>query len=274
MDSQNSQESYSEMPPLTNSQEDRLLESVEDIVLQEEKHVFTDLDNFVEKILENTVYKANVQEEYILIKQNIREYFEKRNTSTPEASSSPRKQVCQAKDIKPLKDYLIKDTRVFHLELFSGLQDIKTVSAGIQNIHHVLENINRASSHKLRYYAIIGSILKAIKQWKPRNLQDTLKQNKIYFSPSYVCFLVKFYTFCEDYPKVQQLSLCIKYIKNNFKRIQEEVKEDANFWKNLFVFYFYHFEICIVFLPLLYFVSFQICHRVRTRMSDFPYVTG
>lgn len=67
-----------------------------------------------------------------------------------------------------------------------------------------------------------------------KKFNDFLIDCKIKWSRSFVQFLISLYNFSKDYPKINNLSLSLYFIKNNFKKIKLAIissNTERNYWK-------------------------------------------
>jgi hypothetical protein len=68
-----------------------------------------------------------------------------------------------------------------------------------------------------------------------KNFKDFLKECDINWNKSYVYFLISFYHFSKDYPKICNVSLSIYFIMSNFKSIKLAIwssKDEREYWKS------------------------------------------
>jgi hypothetical protein len=65
---------------------------------------------------------------------------------------------------------------------------------------------------------------------------DFLKECGIKLNKSYVHFLISFYNFSKDYPKICYISFSTHFVKNNFKKIKIAIwssNVEREYWKDL-----------------------------------------
>jgi hypothetical protein len=63
-----------------------------------------------------------------------------------------------------------------------------------------------------------------------------LKECNIKWDKSYVYFLISFYNFTKEYPRISNLSLSLHFVMNNFKKIKLAIwssNAERDYWKNI-----------------------------------------
>jgi hypothetical protein len=91
----------------------------------------------------------------------------------------------------------------------------------------------------LKYALQAGQCLKRIQelcQMEKKKFFDFLKECGIKWNKSYVHFLISFYNFSKDYPKICNISFSTHFVKNNFKKIKIAIwssNVEREYWKDL-----------------------------------------
>ena len=154
--------------------------------------------------------------------------------------------------IKELKDSLDeqnqqKDFDYKHIIIkFKSLEDAKNNFIEYYKMYQFESQKFNKSSIKLALFS--GSYLKQIKDYfiktinsQPNSerknfssfIENIKKDNKnIKWTYPYIQFLIKLYNLCDEYPKLQKVTVNLEFLKSNFKTIKTEVEKNINFWKN------------------------------------------
>ena len=215
---------------ITPSQENTLLEApqsssglsqdIEMLSFTEPKEdIFKDLNVFV----------LNLIEEFV---PNDQKTIKIQAFKTIRAKLNPNTKKVVKKELVNLKEHLLDSTRRYNLE-FESCGNISTLYDGISSIKKQQKLLKEGASFLVFTYIQIGCILKQLKALKPKNLVKTLTRNNIPFSLSYVNFLIRLFNFAEQFPRVQYLTLPIKYIMLNFVAIKRQISADSQFWANI-----------------------------------------
>ena len=222
---------------LTNSQEVALLSSsqehafddlsadLEDCTLVKEEDIFKNLTAFVMELIQ--LMPEEQQEDkvkrYTVIKHELL-------SKVNEGRKSLRKQRKKVPKTLDLKKHLLENLRR-HSFGWKHYQSPTSIAEGIVNIKECLKIIDQLSSDALHYYIQIGYLLKHLKRIDGKIIIPKLREQGISYSISYVNFLIRLFDLVERYPKLQYLSLSIRFIKQNVKQIVDEVKKDPKFWE-------------------------------------------
>jgi hypothetical protein len=116
---------------------------------------------------------------------------------------------------------------------FDKLKEAKEVIISIRN------ELNFHQKQTIKYVILAGQSLIRIQelcQIEKKKFFDFLKECGIEWSKSYIYFLISFYNFSREYPKICNVSLSIHFIMNNFKKIKLAIwsnKTERDFWKVL-----------------------------------------
>jgi hypothetical protein len=116
---------------------------------------------------------------------------------------------------------------------FENLEQAKGVITSISN------EIDFHQKQTLKYTLQAGQCLKRIQelcQMEKKKFFDFLKECGIKWNKSYVHFLISFYNFSKDYPKICNISFSTHFVKNNFKKIKIAIwssNVEREYWKNL-----------------------------------------
>jgi hypothetical protein len=116
---------------------------------------------------------------------------------------------------------------------FENLEQAKGVITSISN------ELDFHQKQTLKYALQAGQCLKRIQklcQMEKKKFFDFLKECGIKLNKSYVHFLISFYNFSKDYPKICYISFSTHFVKNNFKKIKIAIwssNVEREYWKDL-----------------------------------------
>lgn len=183
---------------------------------------FADLDALMMELISSfsdVEQQDNFTQRFKLIKSDLRKHLKQ----------SPLRGKTRAKTFV-LEDFLKHNLRRQTSDILQVFT-ISSVEEGLRHIKEIKRNIENSKSNILFNYILIGDLCFKIKKMKPRNLIRTFNENGVSYSLSFINFLIKLSKFVEEFPKFQFVHLDITFIKNNFKEINTQVRNNAEFWK-------------------------------------------
>jgi hypothetical protein len=116
---------------------------------------------------------------------------------------------------------------------FDKLKEAKEVIISIRNELEFHQN------QTIKYALLAGQSLIKIQELchiENKKFFHFLKKCGIEWSKSYIYFLISFYNFSKEYPKICNVSLSIHSIMSNFKKVKLVIwsnKTERDFWKAL-----------------------------------------
>ena len=118
---------------------------------------------------------------------------------------------------------------------FENLNEAKGVIVSISN------ELDFHQKKTIKYALLAGQSLIKIQelcQIENKKFFDFLRECEIEWSKSYIYFLISFYNFSKEYPKICNVSFSIHFIMSNFKKIKLAIwsnKTERDFWKGFTV---------------------------------------
>ncbi len=118
---------------------------------------------------------------------------------------------------------------------FENLNEAKGVIVSISS------ELDFHQKQTIKYALLAGQSLIKIRelcQIENKKFFNFLKECKIEWSKSYIYFLISFYNFSKEYPKICNISSSIHFIMSNFKKIKLAIwsnKTERDFWKGFIV---------------------------------------
>ncbi len=116
---------------------------------------------------------------------------------------------------------------------FDKLKEAKVVIISIRNELEFHQN------QTIKYAILDGQSLIKIQELcriENKKFFDFLRECGIKWRKSYIYFLISFYNFSREYPKICNISYSIHFIMSNFKKIKLAIrsnKTERDFWKAL-----------------------------------------
>ncbi len=119
-----------------------------------------------------------------------------------------------------------------------GTNNIENLEQAKEVIISIRNGLDYHQKQSLKYAIKAGESILRIKELclvEKKNFKDFLKECDINWNKSYVYFLISFYNFSKDYPKICNVSLSIYFIMSNFKSIKLAIwssKDEREYWKS------------------------------------------
>ena len=130
-----------------------------------------------------------------------------KNNISKKKKSLTRKEKLDKIKLKLEQSFIIRDVMELNLPLPKNAKDC------LRNIIKLDRNIRTYGNKQLREYASLGETISKLKAFDPVNYIQSLKQNNINYSISYLNYLIRFSKLCLTYHKILECSVSIYYIK-------------------------------------------------------------
>ena len=205
------------------------------------------LNNIFQTILEKyikeelkTEYLSYVQSELIKVPKFSSPDYIKKFRESETKYMEDKKQEIKNKHEMTIKTYLkdnIRDTIMVQYDnnVFNENFNLD-LDLLMKKIHEFQDKINQKETEIFYYYIVTGGYFSSIKtscEKEGLTFKTYIQSNACKYSISMVYFLIQLYKFVIDYPRLQYISIPIRYVKTNWKTICEVIKEEPDYWTNI-----------------------------------------
>ena len=127
----------------------------------------------------------------------------------------------KTKNIQKIKFDLLKSFKINpENSNISESSKVKSPKETILKIKYLESKIKGLQKQHLFYYKEIGALIFDLKSIFKSRYVDLLHKNDIKYVKSHVSFLIKFHLLCNDYPKLLNSTLPLRFFKQNIKEIR------------------------------------------------------